>query len=165
MGSRGDAHARATAGRSIPILGLRCLAKHRFTTRTEIRLAVFRHVEGWTNAHRRHSALRERRLLASERAHVVGSFAAQESNLTGSTESGEVQVQREEEIVTARKDGRNAWIARNASWLLLLLVVIGWLSFLVFTLSADVAWIAPRALTLPDSSHAEYLALPLCADS
>lgn len=59
----------------------------------------------------------------------------------------------------APPDGYPAWIARNSAWLLLLLVVFGWLSFLVFSLSTDVTWTPPRALTLPDSSHAGDLEL------
>lgn len=47
MGSRGDAHAMATAERSFPILGVGCPAKHRFT-HTEARLAVFRYADGRT---------------------------------------------------------------------------------------------------------------------
>ncbi len=57
MGSRGDAYDNAMAESFFATLEVECLAKHRFTTHSEARLAVFRYIEGRYNPHRRYGAL------------------------------------------------------------------------------------------------------------
>ncbi len=47
------------------------LARRRFATHAEARLAIFRYVEGWYNPHRRHSALGQQSPLAFERAYAA----------------------------------------------------------------------------------------------
>jgi len=76
MGSRGDAYDNAMAESFFATLECELLAKHRFPTRTEARLHLFRYIEGWYNPHRRHSALGQRSPLAFEQQHVVESAAA-----------------------------------------------------------------------------------------
>ena len=43
------------------------LARRRFPTQTEARLAIFRFIEGWYNPHRRHAALGHRSPMNYER--------------------------------------------------------------------------------------------------
>lgn len=76
MGSRGDAYDNAMAESFFATLEVECLARHRFATHTEARLAIFRYIEGWYNPHRRHSALGQRSPLAFEQAYAVQSIAA-----------------------------------------------------------------------------------------
>jgi putative transposase len=47
------------------------LARRRFATHAEARVAIFRYVEGWYSPHRRHSALGRRSPLAFERAYAA----------------------------------------------------------------------------------------------
>jgi len=75
-GSRGDAYDNAMAESFYATFDVECLAKHRFTTHTEARLAVFRHIEGWYNPHRRHSALGQCSPLAVEQTYALESVAA-----------------------------------------------------------------------------------------
>jgi putative transposase len=43
------------------------LARRRFRTQAEARVAVFRYIEGWYNPHRRHSALGQQSRVSYER--------------------------------------------------------------------------------------------------
>lgn len=52
------------------------LARHRFATHTEARVAIFRYLEGWYNPHRRHSALGHQSPLAFERAYAARAVSA-----------------------------------------------------------------------------------------
>ncbi len=51
-------------------LACELLARRRFATHAEARLAIVRYVEGWYNPHRRHSALGQQSPLAFERAYA-----------------------------------------------------------------------------------------------
>lgn len=66
MGSRGDAYDNAMAESFFATLEVELLAKHRFASHVEARLAIFRYIEGWYNPHRRHSALGNRSPLRFE---------------------------------------------------------------------------------------------------
>jgi putative transposase len=57
MGSRGDCFDNATAESFFATLACELLARHRFPTRSAARLALFDYIEGFSNTHRRHSAL------------------------------------------------------------------------------------------------------------
>ena len=57
MGARGDAYDNAMAESFFATLECELLARRRFASHAEARLAIFRYVEGWYNPHRRHSAL------------------------------------------------------------------------------------------------------------
>jgi putative transposase len=57
MGSRGDCYDHATAESFFATLECELLARHRFPTRSAARLALFDDIEGFSNTHRRHSAL------------------------------------------------------------------------------------------------------------
>jgi putative transposase len=57
MGSRGDCFDNATAERVFATLACELLARHRFPTRSAARLALFDDIAGFSNTHRRHSAL------------------------------------------------------------------------------------------------------------
>ncbi len=71
MGSRGDAHDHAMAESFFATLECELLARRRFTSHAEARVALFRYIEGWYNPHRRHSALGQRSPLAFERAYAA----------------------------------------------------------------------------------------------
>jgi putative transposase len=75
MGSVGDAYDNAMAESFFATIKCELLSQGRFTSHTEARNAIFEYIEGWYNAHRRHSALNylspinyERRI---EQAHDV----------------------------------------------------------------------------------------------
>jgi len=57
MGSRGDCFDNATAESFFATLECELLARRRFPTRSAARLALFASIEGFSNTHRRHSAL------------------------------------------------------------------------------------------------------------
>jgi putative transposase len=57
MGSRGDAYDNAAAESFMATIKTELVHRHRFKSRDEARLAVFRYIEGFYNPHRRHSAL------------------------------------------------------------------------------------------------------------
>jgi putative transposase len=57
MGSVGDCFDNAMCESFFATLECELLARRRFTTPTEARMAVFEFIEGWYNPHRRHSAL------------------------------------------------------------------------------------------------------------
>ena len=71
MGSRGDAYDNAMAESFFATLECELLARRRFATHAEARVAIFRYIEGWYNPHRRHSALGQRSPLAFERAYAA----------------------------------------------------------------------------------------------
>ena len=76
MGSRGDAYDNAMAESFFATLECELLAKHRFQSHVEARLAIFRYIEGWYNPHRRHSALGQRSPITFERQHAPTPHAA-----------------------------------------------------------------------------------------
>jgi transposase InsO family protein len=57
MGSVGDCYDNAMCESFFATLECELLDRERFESRAEGRMAVFRFIEGWYNAHRRHSAL------------------------------------------------------------------------------------------------------------
>ena len=57
MGSVGDCFDNAMCESFFATLECELLARHRFRTQAEARMAVFEFIEGWYNPHRRHSAL------------------------------------------------------------------------------------------------------------
>ena len=57
MGSAGDAYDNALAEAFFATLEVELLMRHRFIDRGTARRALFDYIEGWYNAHRRHSAL------------------------------------------------------------------------------------------------------------
>ena len=72
MGSTGDAYDNAMAESFFATLEREVLARRRFRSQAEARMAIFQWLEGWYNPHRRHSALGylspinyERRMLLS----------------------------------------------------------------------------------------------------
>ena len=76
MGSRGDAYDNAMAESFFGTLECELLARRRFASHAEARLAIFRYVEGWYNPHRRHSALGQQSPLAFERAYAARAASA-----------------------------------------------------------------------------------------
>ncbi len=67
MGSRGDAYDNAVAESFFATLECELLARRRFSTHAEARVAIFSYIEGWYNPHRRHSALGQRSPIRYER--------------------------------------------------------------------------------------------------
>lgn len=57
MGSVGDAYDNAMAESFFATLECELLARRRFASQAEARMAVFSFIEGWYNPGRRHSAL------------------------------------------------------------------------------------------------------------
>jgi hypothetical protein len=57
MGSVGDCYDNAMCESFFATLECEMLARHSFPTRAEAKRAMFHFIEGWYNAHRRHSAL------------------------------------------------------------------------------------------------------------
>ncbi len=66
-GSVGDAYDNAMAESFFATLECELLARRRFRTQAEARVAVFRYIEGWYNPHRRHSALGQQSPINYER--------------------------------------------------------------------------------------------------
>jgi putative transposase len=66
-GSVGDAYDNAMAESFFATLECELLARRRFRTQAEARVAVFRYIEGWYNPHRRHSALGQQSPISYER--------------------------------------------------------------------------------------------------
>ena len=58
MGSVGDAYDNAMCESFFATLQCELLARRRFTSQTEARMAVFSYIEGWCNPARRHSGIR-----------------------------------------------------------------------------------------------------------
>jgi putative transposase len=69
MGSVGDCFDNAMCESFFATLECELLARRRFKTQTEARLAVFEFIEGWYNPHRRHSALDYLSPVSYERTH------------------------------------------------------------------------------------------------
>jgi len=67
MGSRGDGFDNAAAESFFATLECELLARDRFPTRSAARLALFDDIEGFSNTHRRHSALGSQSPAAYER--------------------------------------------------------------------------------------------------
>lgn len=57
MGSRGDAYDNAACESCISTLKVEWIKRHRYTTRDQARLSIFRYIETFYNPRRRHSAL------------------------------------------------------------------------------------------------------------
>jgi putative transposase len=66
MGSVGDAYDNALCESFFATLECELLARRRFASQTEARMAVFSYVEGWYNPVRLHSALGFRSPIAYE---------------------------------------------------------------------------------------------------
>jgi putative transposase len=66
-GSIGDCYDNAMAESFFATLECELLARRRFATQAEARLAIFRFIEAWYNPHRRHSALGQRSPNSYER--------------------------------------------------------------------------------------------------
>ena len=73
MGSRGDAYDNAMAESFFATLECELLARRRFASHAEARVAIFRYVEGWYNPHRRHSALGHQSPITYERTYAARS--------------------------------------------------------------------------------------------
>lgn len=56
MGSGGDAYDNAVCGSFFATLECELLARRRFASQSEARMALFSDIEGWYNPGRRHSA-------------------------------------------------------------------------------------------------------------
>lgn len=72
MGSVGDCFDNAMCESFFATLECELLAKHRFRSQAEARMAVFDFIEGWYNPHRRHSALDYRSPSNYERLMATG---------------------------------------------------------------------------------------------
>ncbi len=57
MGSVGDAYDNAMCESFFATLECELLARRRFTSQAEARMAVFSYIEGWYNPARRHSGI------------------------------------------------------------------------------------------------------------
>lgn len=69
MGSVGDCYDNAMCESFFATLECELLARRRFHTQAEARIAVFRFIEGWYNPHRRHSALGQLSPINFEKRH------------------------------------------------------------------------------------------------
>jgi putative transposase len=85
MGSVGDCFDNAMCESFFATLECELLARRRFKTQTEARMAVFEFIEGWYNPHRRHSALDYRSPVSYERSHHLQPLTP---NSSPSTETG-----------------------------------------------------------------------------
>lgn len=72
MGSVGDCYDNAMAESFFATLECELLARRRFKTQAEARMATFAFIEGFYNPRRRHSALNYLSPMAFERAHAEG---------------------------------------------------------------------------------------------
>ncbi len=72
MGSVGDACDNALCESFFASLECELLDRYAFKSQSEARLAVFRHIEGWYNPHRRHSTLDYQSPVNYERKHLAG---------------------------------------------------------------------------------------------
>ena len=68
MGSVGDAYDNAMCESFFATLECELLARRKFQTKAEARMALFQFIEGWYNPARRHSALGYQSPLAFERS-------------------------------------------------------------------------------------------------
>jgi putative transposase len=71
MGSVGDAYDNAMCESFFATLEHELLARTRFRTQAEARMAVFEFIEGWYNSRRRHSALGQKSPIDFERSHAL----------------------------------------------------------------------------------------------
>ncbi len=71
MGSVGDAYDNAMAESFFATLECELLARRRFRTQAEAKMAIFDFIEGWYNPRRRHSALGRVSPLTFERRHAA----------------------------------------------------------------------------------------------
>ena len=71
MGSVGDCYDNAMCESFFATLECELLDRERFETRGQARMAIFEFIEGWYNAHRRHSALDYQSPVAYERSHQL----------------------------------------------------------------------------------------------
>jgi putative transposase len=85
MGSVGDCFDNAMCESFFATLECELLARRRFKTQTEARMAVFEFIEGWYNPHRRHSALDYLSPVNYERIHHQSPLTP---NSSPSTETG-----------------------------------------------------------------------------
>ena len=69
MGSVGDCYDNALCESFFATLECELLARHRFRTQAEARMAVFDFMEGWYNPHRRHSSIDYLSPMNYERRH------------------------------------------------------------------------------------------------
>jgi len=84
MGSVGDCFDNAMCESFFATLECELLARRRFKTQAEARMAVFEFIEGWYNPHRRHSALDYLSPVNYERIHIQPATP----NSSPSTETG-----------------------------------------------------------------------------
>ncbi len=68
MGSVGDAYDNAMCESFFATLECELLARRKFPTKAEARMALFQFIEGWYNPARRHSALGYKSPIAFERS-------------------------------------------------------------------------------------------------
>ena len=85
MGSVGDCFDNAMCESFFATLECELLARRRFKTQAEARMAVFEFIEGWYNPHRRHSALDYLSPVSYERSHNSQPLTP---NSSPSTETG-----------------------------------------------------------------------------
>ncbi|HEX2334092.1 MAG TPA: integrase core domain-containing protein, partial [Burkholderiales bacterium] len=71
MGTVGDAYDNAMCESFFATLECELLARRRFATKAEARMAVFEFIEGWYNPTRRHSGLGRVSPIEFERRHSV----------------------------------------------------------------------------------------------
>ena len=85
MGSIGDCFDNAMCESFFATLECELLAKHRFPTQTDARIAVFEFIEGWYNTQRRHSSIGQIAPITFERRHTAAhEVVATENGLPGS---------------------------------------------------------------------------------
>jgi Transposase and inactivated derivatives len=71
MGSVGDCYDNAMCESFFATLECELLDRHRFRTQAEARMAIFEFLEGWYNAHRRHSGAGNLSPMEYERKHAA----------------------------------------------------------------------------------------------
>jgi putative transposase len=76
MGSIGDCYDNAMAESFFATLECELLARRRFKTQAEARMAIFDFIEGWYNPRRRHSSLGRVSPLRFEQKHQEETLAA-----------------------------------------------------------------------------------------
>ena len=80
MGSVGDAYDNAMCESFFSTLEAELLARRRFHSQAEARMACFSYIEGWYNPHRRHSALGYLSPVAFEQRMTVPRAAPERSS-------------------------------------------------------------------------------------
>ncbi len=81
MGSVGDAYDNALCESFFSTLEAELLARRRFQSQAEARMACFSYIEGWYNPHRRHSGLGYLSPVAFERRRTAPAAAETSSAL------------------------------------------------------------------------------------